>query len=58
MLYYYLVITLSFVKFCSSNGEIVTYVVPENCSEREFYVPSIMSCTPCDNHQQASVDRK
>lgn len=55
---YYLMIILSLVKYCFPNGEIVTYIVPENCSEREYYVPSIMSCVLCDDHQKSSVDRK
>lgn len=56
--YYLLVITLCFVKFCSPNGEIVTYIVSENCSDREYYVPSLMSCLLCDDHQKSSIDRK
>lgn len=58
LLYYYFIVILSFVKFCSPNGEILTYVVPENCSEREYYVPSAMSCTLCDDYQKSSVDSK
>lgn len=54
----YFIIILSFVKLCSPNGEIVVFVVPENCTEREYYVPSIMSCTLCDDHKKSSVDRK
>lgn len=55
---YYFIITLSFIKFCSPNAEIVTYIVPENCSNREYYVPSIMACKLCDDHQKSSIDRK
>lgn len=55
---YYLIIILSLVKFCSPNGEIMAYIVPENCSEREYYIPSLMSCVLCGDHQISSVDRK
>lgn len=55
---YYLIVVLSFMKVCSPNGEIVTYNVPENCSDREYYAPSIMSCTLCDNYQKSSLDSK
>lgn len=58
MEFFFLIFILNLVKFCSSNGEIVTYIVPTNCSEREYYVPSILSCTLCDDHQKSSVDRK
>lgn len=55
---YYFIITLSFIKFCSPNAEIVTYIVPESCSHREYYVPSTMVCKLCDDHQISSMDRK
>lgn len=58
MVLHYFIIVLSFVKFCSSTGEIVSYVVPDNCSEREYYVPSIMLCTLCDNHKKSTNDSK
>lgn len=58
MEFYYLIVVLSFMSVCSPNGEIVTYVIPENCSDREYYAPSIMSCILCDNHQRSSLDRK
>lgn len=54
----YLVIILSIVKFCSSNGEIVTFIIPENCSDHEFYVPSLMLCVLCDDRKISSIDRK
>lgn len=54
----YLIIILSFIKFCSPNAEIVTYIVPENCSDREYFVPSLMSCKLCGDHQKSSIDRK
>lgn len=55
---YYIILAMSFMKVCSPHGEIVTYVVPENCSDREYYAPSIMLCALCDNHQKSSLDSK
>lgn len=55
---YFLIFILNLVKFCSSNGEIVTYIAPRNCSAHEYYVPSILSCVLCDDHQKSSIDRK
>lgn len=54
----YLIIFLSVVKFCSPNREIVTYIVPENCSDHEYYVPSLMLCVLCDDRKISSIDRK
>lgn len=55
---YYLITILSFVKFCLSNREIVTFITPENCSDREYFVPSLMSCIQCNDYQKSSLDRK
>ncbi|XP_060849332.1 meckelin isoform X2 [Rhopalosiphum padi] len=57
MEFYYLIIILSFVKFCLSNREIVTFITPENCSDREYFVPSLMSCIQCNDYQKSSLDR-
>jgi hypothetical protein len=54
----YLVIILNVVKFCLPNGEIVTYIAPKNCSDHEFYVPSLMLCVLCDDRKKSSIDRE
>lgn len=54
----YLLIILSVVQFCLPNGEIVRFIVPENCSGHEFYVPSLMLCVLCDDRKKSSIDRK
>lgn len=58
MMFKFLIVILSTAKLCLPNGEIVSFNVPENCSEREYYVSSIMSCVLCDNNQISSIDRK
>lgn len=58
MVLYFLVVILSTIKLCSPNGEIVSYILPENCSEREYYVPGVMSCILCEDNQKSSFDRK
>lgn len=55
---YYLITILSLVKFCLSNREIITFITPENCSEREYFIPSLMTCKQCNDHQKSSLDRK
>lgn len=58
MVLYFLLVILSTFQLCMPNGEIVSYILPENCSEREYYVPGVMSCTLCDDNQKSSIDRK
>lgn len=58
MMFNFLIVILSIAKLCLPNGEIVSFNVPENCSEREYYVPSIMSCILCNDNQISSIDRK
>lgn len=55
---YYFITIVCCVKFGLPNREIVTFITPENCSEREYYVPSLMTCTLCNDHQKSSLDRK
>lgn len=55
---HYLITILSFVKFCFSNREIITFITPENCSELEYFVPSLMTCRQCNDHQKSSLDSK
>ncbi|XP_050441568.1 meckelin [Adelges cooleyi] len=40
------------------NGEILTYETPENCTDREYFSPNVMSCKSCGDGKISPVDRK